>query len=105
MRILYYKSGLCVRSLLPFTAHRLYIAAAGNGGFAGVFRVSSIVGYNNTAARANLNWYTPVFRTIGGNTTDINDINLNYDNAGTVGMGDSMQIVGPMGNPIGGYFY
>ena len=30
---------------LPFTAHRLYIAAAGNGGFAGVFRFSSIVGY------------------------------------------------------------
>ena len=32
---------------LPFTAHRLYIAAAGNGGFAGVFRFSSIVGYQN----------------------------------------------------------
>ena len=64
-----------------------------------------VVGYNNTTAGANLNWYTPVFRTIGYNTTDIQDINLNDGGAGTVGMGDMMQIVGPMGNAIGGYSY
>ena len=63
------------------------------------------MGYNNTTAGANLNWYTPVFRTIGYNTTDIQDINLNDGGAGTVGMGETMQIVGPMGNAIGGYAY
>ena len=81
------------------------MATIGSPRFLSKLPIPNIVGYNNTTAGANLNWYTPVFRTIGENTTDINDINLNDDNAGTVGMGDSMQIVGPMGNSIGGYFY
>ena len=59
----------------------------------------------NKAAGDNLNWYTPMFYSIGENTTDIQDINLNDDGAGSVGMGDTMQIVGPMGNPVGGYAY
>ena len=66
---------------------------------------SSNVGYNNTAARGNLNWYAPCFRSIGMNTTDINDIQLNDDGAGTVGWGDSMQVVGPLGNASEMYFY
>ena len=64
-----------------------------------------IVGYNNTAARGNLNWYAPVFRTIGYNTTDINDIKLDDGGAGNVGWGDTMQIVGPMGNATEMYAY
>ncbi len=64
-----------------------------------------VVGYNNTTARGNLNWYAPVFRTIGYNTTDINDINLNDGGVSTVGWGDSMQIVGPLGNASAMYFY
>ena len=63
------------------------------------------VGYNNTTARGNLNWYSPVFRTIGYNTTDINDINLNDGGAGMVGWGDSMQIVGPLGSASEVYSY
>ena len=63
------------------------------------------MGYNNTTARGNLNWYAPVFRTIGYNTTDINDINLNDGGVSTVGWGDSMQIVGPLGNASAMYFY
>ena len=39
------------------------------------------------------------------NTTDINDIQLNDDGAGTVGWGDSMQVVGPLGNASEMYFY
>jgi hypothetical protein len=66
---------------------------------------SSVVGYNNTAARGNLNWYAPCFRSIGFNTTDINDIQLNDGGAGMVGWGDSMQIVGPLGNASEMYFY
>ena len=66
---------------------------------------SSVVGYNNTAARGNLNWYAPCFRSIGFNTTDINDIQLNDGGVGNVGWGDSMQIVGPLGNPSAAYFY
>ena len=66
---------------------------------------SFIVGYNNTAARGNLNWYTPCFRSIGVNTIDINDIQLNDGGAGTVGWGDSMQIVGPLGNATENYLY
>ena len=65
----------------------------------------SIVGYASTAARANLNWYSPVFRTIGYNTTDINEVNLDDGGAGEVGWGDSMQIVGPLGSPSEAYFY
>ena len=73
----------------------------------GAFAVESanIVGYNNTTARADLNWYAPCFRSIGMNTTDINDIQLNDDGAGLVGWGDNMQIVGPLGNASDAYFY
>ena len=66
---------------------------------------ANIVGYNNTAARANLNWYAPCFRSIGVNTTDINDIQLNDDGASLVGWGDSMQIVGPLGSASEMYAY
>ena len=62
-------------------------------------------GNNNTAARGNLNWYAPCFRSIGFNTTDINDIQLNDNGAGNVGWGDTMQIVGPLGNASEIYFY
>lgn len=65
----------------------------------------NVVGYNNTTARGNLNWYAPVFRTIGYNTTDINDINLNDGGLGMVGWGDSMQIVGPLGSASEVYSY
>ena len=73
----------------------------------GAFAVESanIVGYNNTAARANLNWYAPCFRSVGVNTTDINDIQLNDDGVGLVGWGDSMQIVGPLGSASEMYSY
>ena len=67
--------------------------------------VATAVGYNNTAARGNLNWYAPCFRSIGVNTTDINDIQLNDDGAGNVGWGDNMQIVGPLGSASVIYFY
>ena len=66
---------------------------------------SDVVGYNNTAARANLNWYAPCFRSIGVNTTDINDIKLDDGGAGNVGWGDNMQIVGPLGNATTIYCY
>ena len=66
---------------------------------------SSVVGYASTAARANLNWYSPVFRTIGYNTTDINEVNLDDGGAGEVGWGDSMQIVGPLGSASEMYSY
>lgn len=76
-------------------------AAQGGGSF--------IVGYNNTAARGNLNWYAPVFRTIGYNTTDINTVQLNdgttAEETPIVGWGDNMQIVGPLGNASEIYFY
>ena len=39
------------------------------------------------------------------NTTDINDIQLNDNGAGMVGWGDSMQIVGPLGNASEAYAY
>ena len=39
------------------------------------------------------------------NTTDINDIQLNDNGAGEVGWGDSMQIVGPLGNASEAYSY
>ena len=63
------------------------------------------VGYIGTSARANLNWYTAQFRTIGANTVDINDINLNDGGAGEVGWGDSMQVVGPLGSAVEAYLY
>ena len=66
---------------------------------------ANIVGYNNTAARANFNWYAPCFRSLGCNTTDINDIQLDDSGAGVVGWGDSMQIVGPLGNASEAYSY
>ena len=65
---------------------------------------ANIVGYNNTAARADLNWYAPTFLTVGANTIDINSITLS-DELGYVGWGDSMQVVGPKGNAIAGYFF
>ncbi len=57
-----------------------------------------MVGYSNTAARENFNWYAPCFRSVGVNTTDINDIQLNDDGVGAVGWGDVLQVVGPLGN-------
>ena len=76
-----------------------------NAPFSGVHLSSSKVGYASTAARANLNWYSPVFRTIGYNTTDINEVNLDDGGTGEVGWGDSMQIVGPLGSASEAYFY
>ena len=81
------------------------LAAAATCGAALAIDSANIVGYNNTAARANLNWYAPVFRSVGVNTTDINDIQLNDGGAGNVGWGDNMQIVGPLGNPSAVYSY
>ena len=66
---------------------------------------ANVVGYNNTEARANLNWYAPQFLTVGANTIDINSITLDDGGAGMVGWGDVMQIVGPKGNPIADYFF
>ena len=63
------------------------------------------VGYNNTAARANLNWYAPQFLTVGANTIDINSIQLDDGGMGMVGWGDSMQIVGPLGSAETTYAY
>ena len=81
------------------------LAAVATCGAALAVESANIVGYNNTAARGNLNWYAPVFRSLGCNTTDINDINLDDDGAGNVGWGDNMQIVGPLGNPSAIYCY
>ena len=86
---------------------KLMIAAAAIAAVAtaGAVESANIVGYNNTAARADLNWCAPCFRSIGMNTTDINDIQLNDDGAGQVGWGDSMQIVGPLGSASEMYAY
>jgi len=90
---------------------KLMIAAVASIAAVGAFAIESanVVGYNNTAARADLNWYAPVFRSIGYNTTDINDIQLNdgtpVGEMPTVGWGDSMQIVGPLGNASEMYLY
>ena len=81
------------------------LAAVATCGAALAVESANIVGYNNTTARADLNWYAPCFRTLGYNTTDINDIQLDDDGAGMVGWGDSMQIVGPLGNASAVYFY
>lgn len=67
--------------------------------FAEGIESANIVGYNNTAARDDLNWYAPMFLTVGANTIDINAIQLDDDGVGMVGWGDSMQIVGPLGSP------
>ena len=66
---------------------------------------ANVVGYNNTEARADLNWYAPQFFTVGANTTDINAVQLDDGGAGVVGWGDSMQIVGPLGSPAQTYVY
>ena len=64
------------------------------------------MGYNNTAARADLNWYAPQFLTVGANTIDINSITLaDVNQEGMVGWGDSMQIVGPLGNATAMYYF
>jgi len=86
---------------------KLMIAAVASMAAVGAFAIESanVVGYNNTAARADLNWYAPVFRSIGYNTTDIQDIDLSDGGAGMVGWGDSMQIVGPLGNASENYAY
>ena len=81
------------------------LAAVATCGAALAVESANIVGYNNTAARADLNWYAPVFRSIGYNTTDIQDIDLSDGGAGMVGWGDSMQIVGPLGNASENYAY
>ena len=90
----------------------MFVAAAAFCGtvmFAEGIESANIVGYNNTAARANLNWYTPMFLTAGANTTDINAIQLDdgtpVGEMPTVGWGDSMQIVGPLGNAEAAYMY
>ena len=66
---------------------------------------ANIVGYNNTEARADLNWYAPQFLTVGANTIDIQSIKLDDAGAMSVGWGDVMQIVGPKGNAETMYFY
>ncbi len=66
---------------------------------------ANVVGYYNTAARENFNWYAPMFLTAGANTTDINAIQLDDGGMGMVGWGDSMQIVGPLGNATAAYMY
>ena len=66
---------------------------------------ANIVGYTSKTAGANLNWYAPQFFTVGANTTDINGIKLDDGGTGVVGWGDSMQIVGPLGNPSAAYSY
>ena len=65
---------------------------------------SNIVGYSNKAAEGNLNFYAPQFVTVGCNTIDIQDIELK-DTEGMVGYGDSMQIIGPLGNATKSYSY
>ena len=67
--------------------------------------IPKVVGYNNTAARADLNWYAPQFLTVGANTIDIQSIKLDDGGAMAVGWGDVMQVVGPKGNAEAAYFY
>ena len=66
---------------------------------------ANVVGYNNTAARADLNWYAPQFLTVGANTIDINAITLDDGGLGFVGWGDTMKIVGPLGSASQMYFF
>ena len=64
------------------------------------------MGYNKTAAEANFNWYAPMFVAVGANTIDINSIQIiDVNQEGMVGWGDSMQIVGPLGNASANYFF
>ena len=65
---------------------------------------ANIVGYAKKAATSNLNFYAPQFVTIGYNTIDIQDIELK-DDAGMIGYGDSLQIVGPLGSANAMYSY
>ena len=53
------------------------------------------------AARADLNWSGNPFPM----TISINSVQLDDDGAGLVGWGDTMQIVGPLGNPSESYAY
>ena len=53
------------------------------------------------AARENLNWSGNPFPV----TISINSVQLDDNGAGMVGWGDSMQIVGPLGNASEAYFY
>ena len=66
---------------------------------------ANVVGYNNTEAREGLNWYAPMFLTVGANTINIQDIKLDDGGAMSVGWGDVMQVVGPLGNAETEYFY
>ena len=66
---------------------------------------ANVVGYNNTEAGTDLNWYAPMFLTVGANTIDINSIKLDDGGAMMVGWGDVMQVVGPKGNAETMYFY
>ena len=88
--------------------NKLMIAASAallaSAGF-GEITSANIVGYAKKDARADLNWYAPQFQSIGKNTIDIQSINLDDNGEGNVGYGDVMQIVGPGGNPEGGYAY
>ncbi|MBP3406409.1 MAG: hypothetical protein J6N18_09920 [Kiritimatiellae bacterium] len=78
-------------------------AVAGMGAFA--LESANVVGYNNTAAGANFNWYAPTFSSVGANTIDINTIQLDDGGIGAVGWGDTMQVVGPLGNASVIYLY
>lgn len=66
---------------------------------------ANVVGYNETEARANLNFYAPMFLDIGLTTIDINSIQLDDDGVGMIGWGDVLQIVGPGGNAAAAYMY
>ncbi len=74
---------------------------------ASAFAVQSAntVGYASPSAAANFNFFAPQFFDVGYNTTSIQNIQLDDGNAGTVGWGDSMQIVGPFGNATAAYMY
>ena len=63
------------------------------------------VGFASTNAAPNFNYYAPQFFDIGHNTTGIQSIQLDDGGMGSVGMGDAMQIVGPLGNAAAGYAY
>ena len=66
---------------------------------------ANTVGFASPNAAANLNFYVPQFFDVGYNTTSIQSIQLDDGGTGVVGMGDSMQIVGPFGNPAAAYAY
>ena len=66
---------------------------------------ANTVGYSTVSAGENLNWYAPHFLSVGESSIDINTIQLDDGGAGAVGWGDSMQIVGPLGNATVLYAY